>query len=656
MKKIAIKTVCLILTAALYISSMSAGNLLQSTFKADGQSKVTRVEIFHEAFNSGVPASWSNLDADADGYKWTADNNSVLSLSFNNAENIALNPDNWLISPAITASGETLLLEYYTLCGNPGFPAEKYSVCVSTSGTNPADFTEVFTETLKSGDHKWTLRQIALSALDGYSGSFYVAFRHYDCTGQYFIGIDEVKVLEGRYSCAAVRSLNFVQQGTDVTLVWEAPEGEAPNSYRLYDGHIEVANISDAKVHTFTNLSPGMHELSVAAIYEGVDCEAEKRTVSIQIDSCPEVSGLTVDYNSECEANIAWAVPSLAPASQLLWDQSEIGGNGFSQVIPWWKEANNGCVIADDFDAAEGWQIEEVYFHGWHWPIDYGGQAPDAFRIVFYSDAGNNIGQELYLNDELPYTVEYEPNESGDYIGIFTISLPEPFVIENEGKHWIAISAVYNADMPGTEEDLFATRFLIDFGDTQYGQKMRWRGDGEGLYTNTGNWQILNDSGGGEGDPYSMSFVLQGSIAPPAPLKYNVYRDGILVASEIEETSYIDQDFNPAMPHEWAVTVSCRKGGEANWIRIQKGACNSVDIANPLSETLKIYPNPASTLVNISGQDIQKVEIYNTVGQLVETRQGDVKTIDISSLDAGIYFFKVYDINSSIATKWMIKR
>ena len=57
-----------------------------------------------------------------------------------------------------------------------------------------------------------------------------------------------------------------------------------------------------------------------------------------------------------------------------------------------------------------------------------------------------------------------------------------------------------------------------------------------------------------------------------------------------------------------------------------------------------LYPNPSKDIVNISSKnqtEIQSVEIYNMVGQIVIAIPNTTKTIDVSALKTGPYFIKV---------------
>lgn len=74
------------------------------------------------------------------------------------------------------------------------------------------------------------------------------------------------------------------------------------------------------------------------------------------------------------------------------------------------------------------------------------------------------------------------------------------------------------------------------------------------------------------------------------------------------------------------------------------------------SAKLALYPNPVSNELNIdSDKAIQKVEVYNLTGALVNLKAGNNNTIDMSDLANGSYLVKVYTENS-LTTKIIIKK
>ncbi|PXY45588.1 pectate lyase family protein [Flavobacterium hydrophilum] len=74
------------------------------------------------------------------------------------------------------------------------------------------------------------------------------------------------------------------------------------------------------------------------------------------------------------------------------------------------------------------------------------------------------------------------------------------------------------------------------------------------------------------------------------------------------------------------------------------------------SEKLILYPNPVSNELNIdSDKAIQKVEVYNLTGALVNTQQGNNNSIDMSNLANGSYLVKVHT-EGNVTTKIIIKK
>ena len=168
-------------------------------------------------FDAGF-GSWTNIDADGDGFKWALNSNDqtyrsykadeylvlglghggsadmVISGSFCSNSNDAtyhgqaLTPDNYLVSPQVALGGT---ISFWAKGMDPADCAEKFGVAVSTDGnTNAANFTMVGEQ--KTATAEWTLYTFDLSEYDGQTG--YVAIRHYDCTDQDLLCVDDVVI------------------------------------------------------------------------------------------------------------------------------------------------------------------------------------------------------------------------------------------------------------------------------------------------------------------------------------------------------------------------------------------------------------------------------------------------------------------------------
>jgi len=73
--------------------------------------------------------------------------------------------------------------------------------------------------------------------------------------------------------------------------------------------------------------------------------------------------------------------------------------------------------------------------------------------------------------------------------------------------------------------------------------------------------------------------------------------------------------------------------------------------------TVNVWPNPATTTINIKGENLEAIYMYNATGQLVLTldvKNKEQSVIDASGLSSGIYFMNVISGNGGSALKKII--
>ncbi len=67
-----------------------------------------------------------------------------------------------------------------------------------------------------------------------------------------------------------------------------------------------------------------------------------------------------------------------------------------------------------------------------------------------------------------------------------------------------------------------------------------------------------------------------------------------------------------------------------------------------------VYPNPANEILNIKNIDfLEKVEIYNFLGQSLHEDDSGANEIDITQLSKGIYVIKLYALNGTQSLKFL---
>lgn len=79
---------------------------------------------------------------------------------------------------------------------------------------------------------------------------------------------------------------------------------------------------------------------------------------------------------------------------------------------------------------------------------------------------------------------------------------------------------------------------------------------------------------------------------------------------------------------------------------------------NELTVLVNVWPNPATSTVNIKGENLDAVYMYNSVGQLVLTldvMDNDEQTsVDVSGFNSGIYFMNVVSTNGGSVLKKVV--
>ena len=72
---------------------------------------------------------------------------------------------------------------------------------------------------------------------------------------------------------------------------------------------------------------------------------------------------------------------------------------------------------------------------------------------------------------------------------------------------------------------------------------------------------------------------------------------------------------------------------------------------NPNISNIKIYPNPAASVVQISGVNVEYVELFNISGNIINKYESHI--LNISELSNGVYVLKVYTTDNVYITRFI---
>ncbi|MDC1343202.1 family 16 glycosylhydrolase [Flavobacteriaceae bacterium] len=88
-----------------------------------------------------------------------------------------------------------------------------------------------------------------------------------------------------------------------------------------------------------------------------------------------------------------------------------------------------------------------------------------------------------------------------------------------------------------------------------------------------------------------------------------------------------------------------------DYVRVYQNTTASTE--DVFANKFSVYPNPSSDVLNIrTNEPIDKVELYNTIGQLIVAKK--TTNINISSIHIGVYILKIYSGKRIVTKKVMI--
>ena len=138
----------------------------------------------------------------------------------------------------------------------------------------------------------------------------------------------------------------------------------------------------------------------------------------------------------------------------------------------------------------------------------------------------------------------------------------------------------------------------------------------------------------------------------------------------VVNTTEVDimEDLEAYATYELRVQAVCGDGIVSDWSNVLVAVAQGVGIEDYLAKSVKLYPNPATSTLNVVVSDasirIIGVEIYNVYGQMmnVATRGlvsqqslASQQRIDISGLACGVYYVRIVT-DGGLVTKPFVKK
>ena len=279
--------------------------------------------------DSAIPTGWTTIDGGTpSGYGWQLVSNkigtgyghngsadAIMSQSYDNNYGVVY-PDNYLVTSQVNlAAGSTF--SFYACGQDASYAAEHVGVFVSDNGTSNWTMVDEWTLSAKgtSGlvvagrdgqmrdQGNWYLKSVDLSA---YAGQKYIAIRHFNCSDQFYLLVDDIELTNGAKGGREAVRYKVELDGTY--------EGETTEKYWQHD----VAGFVEGSEHV----------TRVAPVYaSGMGDWSEYTWTYTPCDNFAGATDLTVtELNEE------------GTAVQLNWTMPEGtgGGGGGTQTPAQW--------------------------------------------------------------------------------------------------------------------------------------------------------------------------------------------------------------------------------------------------------------------------------------------------------------------------------
>jgi hypothetical protein len=139
---------------------------------------------------------------------------------------------------------------------------------------------------------------------------------------------------------------------------------------------------------------------------------------------------------------------------------------------------------------------------------------------------------------------------------------------------------------------------------------------------------------------------------------FNVYRDDEQINDEIipaDELTFLDENVETDIELCYHVEVVYNDCDET--LLTEKECLTLVSVKELSGQTFSIFPNPANNTITIEGNGLARVELFDIQGRMLlekKTESGKQKVVDVSQLQSGIYFVKIYSDSNEFAVQRLV--
>lgn len=395
--------------------------------------------------------------------------------------------------------------------------------------------------------------------------------------------------------------------------------------YKVFENGTQVAAAETGET-TLRNVADGVHTYGIAAVYDdGKTSAAENAEINVAKDMAPYgISNLKVSV-SGLKATATWNAPKNDDSKNISWATGDESGPGLAGA----DDYNGTYTAAAKYSgsilrAYKGYQVKAFRFM----PL-----AKAYFSFTLTKD-GEEVAYRDVMDDEYS-------------IGTWnTILLDSPVELDPNAEYILAIECF---EPEGGRAPLGMDRYMshVNLGDLfRQGadESFSSLSDNE-EYTGTGNWMIGMVVATAEGDDLGVKGynIRSGNKITGEKL----LNDSPVTANSFEYTFDKPGNYNLRVSPVFDEPVGELDGETVTF------TITSAGISGSKVETVRVYPNPATTYIKAGG-DVRQIEVYSPSGTRMAKAGGG--TVDVSGLSEGLYIVSVKLADGEYSTKVRIVR
>jgi hypothetical protein len=505
------------------------------------------------------------------------------------------------------------------------------------------DFITIWEETIESNDPDletpqtdWVLRTIDLSKYAG--EEIYIAIRHFNCTDQYMINIDDISLTTGEKSSRNENDMLGVMVFCEDELLTPEPISKR-SFYTEFPGYDEYTYCVRVVYNDYA-----MSESQCVLIDAPMQCVAPRNLYS----------ELTVNENGEYGVSLQWPFE----VSDWLSYDNNIASSGFSNGGSpfYWGILLPNDILAD----YAGTNVTKVKLYDYEAGsttllIYYGSKTAPMIQKHIQSVALSGTKQwiEVELEKTIPVTGE-------DHIWIMGYQSGTAILCEDSGNksngRWVSLNGTEWMDLKALNS---AYNYVWALKAYVTSDVRTERG------VETQEFELaINENVNDEVTIVPLDKTVATSTNESVFQHYNVYRGENLNEMELLAETVEGKYFDVLSYGTYYYQVrSVYKDGDetcesepANSFQNPDQYYVKVELLN-IGETgvngMMVYPNPAKDNLTIKAEGMKRVTITNTLGQVVYDNDvnSDNEVINMSQYDAGIYMVRITTESGSVVRK-----